>query len=550
MPSGQEQARTFANFSNNVKKTALGVRFTKTLFLEPERLSAKTVTLALKQLGLNIPPGAEIAAEGAQVIVSGQAISTANNAKDLNSATNATATAFRSISAIAEANGMLDSDSASIMRIGTDVAMIVGSGGTNAAAWVSLAMNLANTVAVKQGLADIHAIQNAQDQYRIRVSPQARILGETFKDFQEKKISIYGVIAKMAVETPDLWPQVISPDSELTKAFPELMMIPTVTNTIVGKGSSEIGGDYPWPASGRYVLDRWESEKTLDIRTLGVTFTRESAAEYFFELILKPWMSAYAYANNEIVSRGNMSMSSIASLTYLINPQGDISDRYDYVNMLLGSCLTPYDFDDNMLDNIAKQFVEDHFSSQDKIFHEQAISTGISTANKNWNVYQKDLDTMRAKLMSVKQNDDISELVKYPYIYKKLQDYMDFEQTSFERDPTLGGQLNAKFDQGNVRAWRSLHNYFSVLQMLDTFRKDSYLSQTRYAQQLLPFMPSIESFDQQVSKINYLSTMRSVNRLAMKNIASFIGTNTKNLIKITSPDDMGAVKFGVKKYGN
>lgn len=537
MASGQENAKSLAKFSNNVKKTALGVKFAKTLYTNPTSISPKTISLVMKELGLNIPKEIEMTIEAAQVITAGQTISdglaAGKSMNDLGAVTKSGSASLRIVTAIAETNGMIDDDSASLIRIGTSVAMLVASGGTDVSSWVALASELANTTAAKQGLATIHAIQNAQDLYKARVSPQSKILGDTFKDFQEKKISIYGVISKMAVETPDLWPQVVNPNSPIAQAFPDLLMIPTVNASVRGVGSSEIYGDWPWPASGQYVLARWDDDKILNFQTLGKNFTRETAAQYFFELLLKPWLTAYSIANNEVVSRGNMSMQNIAILSYLVNPQGEISDRDSYVNALVGSALTPYDFNDNILDNIARQFVEDHYTPAQKIFREQAISVGLSQQNKAWNSYQKNLDEMRARLELVKQTDDITTLVQYPYIYEKLQNYLDFETVSFEKDPTLGGQVNSKFSENSVRAWRKLHNYIAVMQMIDTFRKDSYLSQTKFAEQLAPFMPSVDYFQSEITRLNYVSTMRNVNRLALKNIAGFLNVPSEKLVNVS-----------------
>ena len=122
---------------------------------------------------------------------------------------------------------------------------------------------------------------------------------------------------------------------------------------------------------------------------------------------------------------------------------------------------------------------------------------------------------------------------------------MDFEETSFEKDPTVGGKINEKFTQKSVRAWRQLHNYFAVIQMLNAFRTDSYLSQTAYAKTLLPFMPSIDQFDASVQQLNYLSTMRSANRLSLANIAKLLGVKNSNLKRITGVEDVGATKFKI-----
>lgn len=554
-----QKQKDFKKFADNLKRTAVGVKFAKRLFTEPTTLSPKTIANVLQTLGMDVPKEVIITAEVAQVIISGQAIATgyealdaANSAKDaaaatssINSATSATAAGVRTLTSLGEREGVIDSDTASIVRIGASVGCIIASVGTDVSSWIALAVELASIGPSKQGLADYHAIINAQDAYKSRLSPQQQILGQTFKDFQEKNISIYGVIAKMAVETPDLWPQVIGPDSPIVQAFPDLMMMPTAETVVQGYGSAEISGNYPWPASGRYIIGRWESTKEIRFQTIGQKLNKETSAEYFFELLIRPWVASYAVANDEIVGRGNMSMSSIAALSYLVNPNGEISERSDYVKFLLASYLTPYDFGDEILKNISNQFLDDYYKGQDTRFKESAVSFGLTAKNKIFSQYAKDNEIMRQKLERVKQSDDITDLVQYPYIYKKLQSYMDFQQTSFERDPSMGGKLNQKFDPKNVRAWRKLHNYIAVLHMIDQFRTDSYLKNTRFAEQLLPFMPSVDAFQTKVERLNFLSTARSVNALALNNIAGFLGTDPKKLVK-TNNGAQGAAIFTIK----
>lgn len=543
----------FKKFAENIRRTAIGVKFAKNLFTDPSSLSPKQITDVMRSFGLNIPQELVMTAEVAQVLVAGQAVydgykayQVANTAADIKSATNTTALGTKFMTQYAEANGFIDADTASCVRIGTSVAMIIASAGTDAASWASLALEVAMIGPGKQGQADLDAYQNLQANYSLRMSPQAQILGSTFKDFQEKKISIYGVIAKMAAETPDLWPQVIKQDSPFVDAFPELMMLPVVPTYVQGHGEAAIKGDYPWPASGSYVIASWSSDRFINFQTLGKSFNKETSAEYFFELLLKPWIISYAMANQEIVKQGNMSMANIAALSYIVNPSGEISDRDDYVKFLIGSCLTPDDFGDPILRDISTQFVNDYYKGVDTTFHEQAISTGVTKQNQGFAKYNQDMEVMRQKLERVSQSGDIVELVQYEYIYKKLQSYMDFQQVSFEKDPSLGKKLNGKFSTSSVRAWRSLHNYIAVLNMIDMFRTDSYLSTTQFAQKLAPFMPSVDAFQQQVDRLSFLSTGRSINRLALKNIADFVGVDDVTKLVKVNKDELGAAIFTVK----
>lgn len=540
-----EDQKKFKLFADNLRKTALGVKFSKALFNNPYSLSPKQIVDTMKALGVDIPPGIQMTAEAAQIYISGQAvyegIQGLSSAKDLSAATNATAASIKALTYLAASEELIDSDTQSCLLIGTDVALIISSAGMNVQAWVQLGLDLTIAFGTKQGEADYSAFVQAQNYYNSRLAPQGAVFSETIKDFQNGSMSIYGVIASLAAESPDLWPQVINPNSPIAQMFPDLLMLPTIRESYTFEGTSEISGDWPWPASGRWVAARWNGYKSVEFNRLGTQLNKETSAEYFFELLLKPWIISYAMANNEVVGRGNMSMENVAALSYLVNPNGEISDKYPYVNMLIGSYLTPYDFNDPILADISKQFVNDHYKGVDTSFHEQGLSFGLTQQNVGFQGYNSDMEIMRRKLEKVQQTDDIVELVQYPYIYQKLQDYMDFEEVSFEKDPTLGGKINQKFSSNDVRAWRKLHNYIAVLNMLDQFRKDKYLSTTRFAQNLMPFMPSVDSFDAKVKRLQMLSTARAVNHLANKNIAEFMGVDNFNKLKNVNPDQGAAV---------
>lgn len=549
MPEKNQAQKDMANFAHNLKTTSLGVNFSKALFTDPSRLSPKQIVNTLKALGMNIPAEVDVAADAAQIIVAGQAINQALEAgktlEDVKSLTTATGTSVRAINMIAAKNGWFDQDTVSVVSYATNVGMIIASAGSNVAAWIGLAMDVASTVSAKQAEADINALKDAQRKFSSMLTGQTKILGETFKDFQNGSIGIYGVIAKMAVETPALWPQVVNKDSPFVQMFPELMMIPTIQESITGYGESAIKGNYPWPASGSWIIESWNSHKSISYTSIN-KMSKEDAAEYFFTILLKPWIWCYSIANDEIVGRGNMSMENVAALSYMVNPEGEISDRDDYVNMLLGANLTPYDFGDVQFDDIAQQFVRDMYKGQDTKFHESAISFGLNPANAGFRALTRDQEIMRQRLEAVKKTASIWELVQYPYFYKRLQSYMDFEQVSFEKDPTFGGKINEKFPEKSTRAWRKLHNYISVMHLMGQFRDDSYLKTTRFAESLAPFIPSVDKFDAKVKRINYLSTMRSVNQLALKRVAELLGVNASQLVKETPDDFIGAAKFTIK----
>jgi hypothetical protein len=558
MPEQKEsqQLKDLKKFSENLKRTRLGTEFTKRLFTEPSSISPAQITNIMKALGYNVPREVQMTADVAQVITSGQAIKSgidayqvASDAKDIQSATNATAGAIQTISMIAEKNGAIGSDEASLVRVGTSIGMLVASGGTDVKAWVSLALELNMVNAKNQGLAEYRAITDAIQNYKTRINPQINALAEIQLGLASGDLSSFGVIAKLAVEAPDLWPQVINKDTQLGQIFPDLLALPVVNSQVSGSGYSRIWGNYPW--GGEYTIRSWSASRSIDVVTLEKNFTKEIAADFLYNLYIVPWVNVYSFVNNEIVNNGNMSIQNIAALSFLTyGANAEISEKENYVNLLMGTHLTPYDLGDNILDSIASQYVETVYAKADKTFHEQALSFTVNPLNRGFVGFSKDNDIARRKLLEVKQSDDIVNLVQYPFIFQRLQSYMDFQTTSFEKTNSEQSRKFVQvFNQGqatsDLRSWRKLNNYITVLKLLDTFRNDSYLKTTKYAQNLLPFMPSVDTFDKKVTFLNELSMGRNINALAKANIAGFIGTTSNNLVKVNT-GQVGAAIFNKK----
>lgn len=545
-----QNLKNLQKFSQNLRRTRLGVEFSKRLFTNPSSISNDQIANVMRALGYDVPKEIKMAADAAQVIVAGQAIKDGIDAyetfNDIQSLTETTATSVRTIAAIAERNDLMDKDTAGVARLGANVGMLVASCGTDVRSWVDLALQVTEVVASNQQLANYRALCDAQVKFRDRLNPQISAMTDIQIGLAKGDLSTFGMIAKLAVDAPDLWPQYINKDTQLGQLFPDLLTLPITDSAVVGYGESKIWGNLPF--GGSYTIASWSSARGIDFKTLGKKFTKELAADFLFNLYVAPWVNVYSAVNNEIVLKGNMTIDNIAAISYLsYGANSEISDKTDYVKLLLATHLTPYDLDDLILDDISKKYVDSFYKDKDTNFYEQAISFSINPRNTGFNNLNKDQEKMRLSLLRVKQTDDIVELVQYPYIYKKLQSYMDFEETSFEKNKTLESEKLVKvFGQPkDLRSWRKINNYIATLQLLDTFRNDSYLKNTKYAEMLLPFMPSIDSFDKKIVRLNELSMARNINALALSNVAEFLGTSSDKLVKVNN-GAVGAAIYTVK----
>lgn len=537
-------------FQENMKKTALGLKFGKKLFTNPSSLNPAQITQILVLMGADIPKDVQVGVEAAQLIVAGgtayETAKTAESATDIQTATNQTAASIRLLSKIAERQKWLDQDSASIISIGADATMLIASGGADATAWVSLAADLAQVCANKAGIAEAQAVHDLQNNFNKFMVPQKQAAARLILDLQNSRISIYGYLAGIAAESPASWPQLIDQNSKLKEYFPELNFVPIVTGTIKGYGSSEMWGEWPWPLSGRYVLSRTESSRELNYTTLAGSFTKDGAAEFIFNLLLKPWIVAYQYANNEIVGGGNASIATTAVLSMIAQNPGsaEISSSYDYVQAMIGANLTPIDLGEkNIMYKISDEYVSQQLIARhvDQTFHEAGVSTGKE--NPGLRISSEAHYNVKKEVSRILKSGNIQDFANFAPFKQSLQEYFDFQTLSFEKDPTLGGQLNKKFTNPQVTSWRKISNFIAVMNVISQFRHDSYLKDTPFAQNVAPYIPDAADFDARFKSLSSLSLARNMQILTKREISFYTGIPVSKLVKL---NETGPAKYGSK----
>jgi len=544
-------------FQQNLRQTTLGVTFIKKLYMNPSSMSGAQILSTMKALGFQIDDNVQLTADVAQVICSGgavyEAIQVGGSAKDAYEYAKLGAASTRSITNIMQRSNWMDSDTASVVNIGVDVGMIIASMGADWKAWTQLAMDVAAIGPTKQAEADMKAIKDLKNKVTSRRTVQQGIFVNALTGIEKGERDIYGVFAEIAADAPDLWPQLVRGDNDLSKKlldnFPELLLLPTAQGTVMGYGESKITGDWPWPASGSYIIESWNSKKFYYFETLKTDFTRESATEMMYELFIKPWVRVYDLVDFEIVQKGNASIEQIALLSLLISQDAEISDKTDYVKLLVDSALTPADLGSNILEDLAWQYQQETFKGIDTGFKEVAVSTSSSIlkANQAFSANQKMKLEISNRLRETANDNDISRLVAAKPLYMKLQSWLDFQETTFEKDPSLGGLFGPKTQSWNkteVRSWRQMHNFLSTLSLVSNFKNDPYIAKSKFAAKIAPYFDTIENFDRKFKDLYSTSVFRKVNRLALANIADMLGTTPDKLIQKKGPD--GATTFTIK----
>lgn len=540
-----------AQFAKNLRTTALGIRFTRQLYTNPTSLSTVQICTILKQLGLKLSSEQQVSILAAQMICSGRAIAAASEAAEAGSAAadasqlenaNVMYAAFNEIVNIARNNKWIDRDTASVLIIVGSIVCLVVSFGCNVGAWITLCCQLSLIGDEKKAIAEQRAINDLNNQLQARFAPQAQIFSNAMQGLSNGSRDIFGMFAEIAAEAPDYWPQLVDQNSQLgeilTGYFPELKFLPTISTTVTGHGKSEIKGKKPWPLKGSYVLYSRTSTKSFTFDTLALDYSKETAVELMFDYFIEPWCAAYDLVNQEIVSRGNMSIKNAAVIAALASEDGYIDPDFDYVSYLINTNLSPYDFGDNVLDEMADWFLKQTAAHTDTSYHDVGISTSktLLAANKQFSEYQTLVNGMSRDLAFAKNNGSVLSMVKYDPIMKVLQQYMNFEKTSFEKDPTLGGALKYSYDANQVSAWRDMHNFIAVLQLVDSFKQDEYVKTATNITEIAPYLPTLDDFQNQVNQLNYLTLMRNSASLAKAQIASFLNTTSDQLVETVTPE--------------
>lgn len=566
------ELRQLKLFDQNLRSTTLGVNFTKKLFTDPTSITARDALKVMKTLGLELPAEFDWTIDALQIYISGQALysgvsggyqaassalevakisgdtkAIAQASKGLNASVNATGAAAHLLTNFAQSNWGMDADTASITHIGTDIAMIVASGGANVQAWISLAINVASIPAAKQGEADMKAARALLNSGIQTLGDQHNVFQRYFKTFQDGNMSIYDLIVKAALDAPDIFPQLIKPDSALVQSFPGLQLLPVVPGAFVGRGESAIKGDIPF--NGSYVIASWSRTYTVPRLTLSNYDNIEVMADRLFTALLKPHAILYLLAGYEAKAKNKAAMNHIAMLTYLYSGEtGTISSTEDYVQYLYNSMLTPYDFGDNILDKISDDFILKNFNYKIPTYFEQAVSIGNSTKRTEFDLYNDEVLKYSKILKEVADSGKIEKYVNTPEIYSVLRQYLTYETTEFEKDPSLLAQLGYLVEMDRIKSWRHLGNYFAVLNMIEQFRTDSRLQRTKWSDEISFMFGTYGYFEKDFKRLQQLSYGRAVNQLAEKNIAGFLDTTPDNLVYKTPKNGTyeGPVMLDVK----
>lgn len=553
---------------------------------EQLKLSPQLITSIFKAAGMNVPPGVQISADVAQIVISGGAVINAvEHSANIRSIMIPSTLVLRSVTDLLQVAGLMpkDSPAAQILDFGTNVALVVASGGLNVLADLALVLNIIGQFF--SGIPDrtkeytdyarAMANQNAVKWFYERETGQAKAAALTFQDYQLGKLSSFQMLGKVAESAPDLF----------LNYFPELgyFLPPTIAQKCISYRFQKTDRGGPFGLSSKD-YDITES-KCINYQTI-LYRKNELQSAFVNEYILKPYfpyqkidtmrkeeLSKYGYPDGSSlngikphrnpVSRIRMQDLAVLSLfpPYFQFVRGD----FDIAPIMRSLQITPAD--------LGYSVFNDELSNGD--FSTKPPSFGRTTFNGvNYLDVVKEYGKPSSQdqaLISYDERGMISSLLRdekagkilrewglIPYLDKDTLDFMhtqaypkrkilqtnlaalDERRTSYrsnqEEAINYGAPTPDEISQHeDETGYRNVRNYWSVLQMAQAVSQDPYFMDYDVQAQLKGLVPMLSSLEVRHKQIQWLSAARKMNQLAVSKIASYYNVPT-NRLRVLKPE--------------
>lgn len=509
----QLASREFLNFQQNLKKTALGLKFGRTLFTNPDSLDGAQITTILNALGFPIPKEIKMTAEAAQAITTGQTVADSYaTAESVGQFSGATASAGALISLINSRTKFMGNNEAAAVSIVTNVCLIISSCFTNVAAWVGLAMTIQNYTKGLKSYTKIKAAQGVLDQYNAITARDAQNITMAFQDLKDGKTGIFGFLAEAAtggslfenciIKNPDLAP--------IQELFPLLKFIPIHQEVLMSSKTKNT-----------FLTGKVRSTAYLAYDTIG-KFTKEEAFDYFFYRLIVPYLEVFYELKKQLQDRDRAGLIDLLAICALTNANPE--DGFTVLDMFKNNYFS------------AQDFVPGMFSLMPEYNQESGLS---------W------LQTRKEPPKNVVINADVQgrqDIVQQnQWARKFLEEKFSFEGVNFDYTlkPEFFAGAREQPTSPMVFSSRKMSNFLSALDFMDMIRLEPdyqyYYSKSKYIPKF-DFLPTTNEFSKRVEYIKTLSTLRIVNRMALENVANFLNTSSDKLkLKYKVTDNRPAI---------
>lgn len=497
----------YRKFSNDIKRTARGVRLARRIFSPgAKQLSNRQITAALRSVWPNIPRDADITLQAAQIFFAGEAVVKGIQAgKGMNSIVNPSVQAVNLAFDLAGRVGLVDmrspesQDAAEIISFGSNVAQIISSGGTRIDAWVAAAADIYLAGERNAAIAKAEAYRGLGQRLDSLFSPQASAVSEILKKYQTNQGSLTGlkIITEIAERAPSLFPQF----------FPDFGWVPMYDMKIESKAwRTNWLGQYSEHSAWRLVRTMYQ-------------LNSDQAKRLVFQNLIEPIMLPFY----QVAVRRSVSVqgppSNLSSLMAIASIAGhsDIPDGFNYINPMSKALVSPVDIgDSDVISWVVSSF---------------APVTGGGIRGQREKV--SSVWSRRNEIMKLAENGKLSDIAAiHPDFYTTLSKRYVVSDSSVE--------------------WRSLGNYIACLQLINDLKSDSFWaslnqrglgdftyldlegrskSVTSLTLKDFDLVGSAQTFSRSYHECLNLSVVRRSNEMARYNLGQILGVKPNEVSK-------------------
>lgn len=554
--------------NKDFRKTSAGVKLGRALF-DPRTqagLTSTQIVSLLRQAGIPIPVGGVVTSDIAQIIMAGGAVSNSISVgASIQSFISPSVNILNATMDILQTTGLLklDGPAAVSVKLLTDEAMIVSSGGLNIYADImyvfdfimgifSMFQSPPDMTAQVRAYAASRASQNLNNWFRTRENQQRNALAVQFQDYQNGKTSVFTMISNVAAQSPDLF----------DTYFPEIgAFIPTVTLTHSETFKIMTGGERS-SLSTQYVNTQGLIANGLilasDTETMNfssILNTKDIVQNAILEAFVLGPLSIYDTLDQVIKIEQNQVKDASLQSPIFFPPQkfdngvrwhpspvrripfwklavlgmfppylDKLVDGFNILPVLQSLNLTPSDLDEGDVFNY--ELTRGDLSPNAYM----APHPGVAINGVDFDTPQvraeKQLEADTSSHLQVLLNYDHQGQI-YPLLKNPICKKIIAEWGMIPALPTAQVHLNPVYQRQDPVIYRTLSNFWNAVGLLDVILKDPSFIQDADKIKQQPDVAQVvtmkENIDAMHRKLQFLSVGRNMNALARTNVSSFFG---------------------------
>lgn len=472
-------------------------------------MSPTAIASLLKSAGVPVTKEMVITADMAQIIVSGGAfISNVETASSISSYASPTAAMLQGALDVMGQMGWIDSKSplAQILMLGTDIAMVIAGGGANVLADIKLVMDI-----IEMGFlapdAQAYANMELSKFIQVRHRMQTDAISNNFKAYHEGKLSVFGLMGKVAEESPDYF----------LNYFPDQgIFFPPATQTFWydSETSSGLGTTVQSAHAQTTVNTILFSDHATVQRTI-------------WDKIVNPTLLHYKRLQDQETSLNKISVQNLALLSMMPPFINQFPYKFDATLLLKKFRLSP----DDLCSGVVSDFL---LSKMAKENNPSPITYNGVDFFTNSRPKVRSLNRQEQKLIDADQNGRIDLLMQDKDAGHFISEWakpawigVPFPGTL----PSNGKTFYTKTisDEMITLQQRNFQNYWASLSIIEQIRNDQYFSDMRNQIQVYDFLTSLDDMNKRHQQLLFKVQTRGLNQMAYKNIAGFLGIDVRNL---------------------